>query len=76
MPEKDLFAATGVKLDPQEIDALRKDAQRYRFLRDVDVDTIERGGVFVGVTPANLIVTGVDLDKHVDAAMYGVAMRG
>jgi hypothetical protein len=46
---------------------LAEDAERYRWLRARDVDSIETGGVFIGVTPANFVITGDDADQHVDA---------
>jgi len=45
------------------------DAKRYRYLRERDVNTIQHGGIFVGMTPDNCIVTEDDLDTAVDAAM-------
>lgn len=42
-------------------------AERYRHLRNKDIDTIDKGGVFAGMTPDNLILTGEDLDRAVDA---------
>jgi hypothetical protein len=52
-----------------ENERLLKDAQRYRWLRSRDLDTISIGGVFAGITPDNVVVNGDDLDKHIDAAM-------
>lgn len=46
----------------------QRDAERYRWLRERDVDTIYMGGVFVGKTPENLVLTGIDCDAAVDAA--------
>jgi|GEM_PF-3751352 len=45
-----------------------KDAARYRWLRSRDVDAIGQGGVFAGLTPDNLVLSGVDLDRAVDEA--------
>jgi hypothetical protein len=45
------------------------DVDRYRWLRDRDLDTIEKGGVFAGRIPENVVVSGPDLDKAIDAAM-------
>ena len=44
------------------------DAERYRFLRERDLDAIYLGGVFAGKTPDNLVLNGDDLDAAVDAA--------
>lgn len=41
-------------------------ADRYRWLRDRDEDTISHGGVFAGQTPENFILTGDDLDAAID----------
>jgi hypothetical protein len=52
-----------------EVERLRKDAERYRWLRDRDLETIHNGGVFAGRTPDNMVVNGDDLDLDIDAAM-------
>lgn len=49
------------------IKALRKDAERYRVLRQADVDTIHNGGLFAGLTPDNIVINGHDLDRRADA---------
>ena len=46
-----------------------RDAERYRWLRARDLDTIYAGGLFVGMTPENYVLNGVDLDLAVDLAM-------
>lgn len=46
-----------------------RDARRYRYLRARDLDTIHKGGVFVGLVPQNLVVNEDDLDRAVDAAI-------
>lgn len=48
---------------------IARDAARYRFLRSKDLDTINRGGVFAGKTPHNIVLNGDDLDVVVDAEM-------
>ncbi len=48
---------------------LEKDAARYRYLRERDLDTIHRGGVFAGRVPENLVINGSDLDDAIDWAM-------
>ncbi|CCU70908.1 hypothetical protein [Thalassolituus oleivorans] len=45
------------------------DAARYRWLRDRDINQIELRGLFVGQTPENIVINGIDLDKAVDVAM-------
>lgn len=57
--------ATSAGATPADI----RDAQRYRYLRSRDLDTIEKGGVFAGLTPKNVVLAGLDLDAAVDAAM-------
>ena len=44
-----------------------RDALRYRWLRGRDLDQIGQGGIFVGQTPRNVVLTGEDLDHAVDA---------
>jgi len=51
------------------IKALRKDAERYRVLRQADVDTIHNGGLFAGLTPDNIVINGIELDIHTDAVI-------
>ncbi len=51
---------------------LALDANRYRWLRARDLDTIKAGGVFAGLTPENLVLNGEDLDIVIDAHL---AMR-
>lgn len=46
-----------------------RDAARYRYLRDRDLDTIHKGGVFAGMTPKNVVLNGGDLDAAIDAAL-------
>lgn len=52
-----------------EMAQLVKDAMRYRHLRSKDLDTIQWGGVFAGMTPDNFVLNGEDLDREVDAEM-------
>lgn len=44
-------------------------ARRYAYLRERDLDTIDNGGVFAGMTPINVVLNGDDLDKAIDAEM-------
>ena len=48
---------------------LERDAARYRWLRSRDVSSIQRGGVFAGMTPQNVVLSEADLDRAVDKAM-------
>lgn len=54
-----------------EAEQLRKDAARYRWLRERDLETISRGGVFAGMTPENIVLNLEDLDAEIDAAIEG-----
>ncbi len=47
---------------------LHKDAERYRWLRSRDLETISRGGVFAGITPENQVLNEETLDEAIDAA--------
>lgn len=48
-----------------------RDAARYRYLRERDLDSIHQGGVFAGMTPENVVLNGEDLDQAVDAGLAG-----
>jgi len=52
----------------RERDEARTDAERYRYLRERDLDTINKGGIFAGMTPKNIILNLDCLDREVDAA--------
>ncbi|OTH42557.1 hypothetical protein CAY90_27160 [Pseudomonas aeruginosa] len=54
-----------------EVERLRTDAARYRWLRERDLETIRRGGVFAGMTPENIVLNLEDLDAEIDAAIEG-----
>ena len=45
-----------------------RDAERYRWLRSRNVDAIKSGGIFAGLTPENVVLTGEELDHAIDAA--------
>lgn len=47
---------------------LRKDAERYQWLRSRNLETISHGGVFAGITPQNMVLNEETLDEAVDAA--------
>ncbi|MEW6314732.1 MAG: hypothetical protein AB1513_11965 [Pseudomonadota bacterium] len=51
------------------------DAARYNFLRGRDLDTINKGGVFAGMTPRNVVLHGEDLDAEIDAAMLKMRLE-
>ncbi|MDY1084386.1 ead/Ea22-like family protein [Pseudomonas aeruginosa] len=55
----------------EDYEALRKDAARYRWLRERDLETIRQGGVFAGMTPENIVLNQEDLDAAIDAALEG-----
>lgn len=61
-------AARALRAEQQRDEAAR-DAERYRFLRGRDLDTIHIGGVFAGMTPQNIVLNEDDLDREVDAAI-------
>lgn len=46
-----------------------QEANRYRWLRSRDLDTIKAGGVFAGLTPENVVLNGEDLDAAIDAQL-------
>ncbi|MEB0106620.1 hypothetical protein [Pseudomonas sp. MH9.3] len=48
---------------------LARDAARYRWLRERDLNSICAGGVFVGRTPQNIVLNGEDLDQAIDAKL-------
>jgi len=52
-----------------ENQSLRTDAERYRWLRSRDLETIAQGGVFAGMTPQNMVLNEETLDEAVDAAI-------
>ncbi len=63
-----LEAAPASPAQGQEDD--RKDAERYRWLRNRDVEkNFPRDGLFIGRIPENTVVTGEDADAAIDAAM-------
>ena len=61
-------AAERILRQQEEIVRLSVDAARYNYLRSQKIDTIHGGGVFAGVTPANVVINGQDLDSMVDNA--------
>ncbi|KSO59644.1 hypothetical protein [Pseudomonas aeruginosa] len=61
---------------PEQIRRMAKDAARYRWLRERDLETISRGGVFAGMTPENIVLNLEDLDAEIDAAEIGKSMGG
>ncbi len=56
------------KVEGPALQALHRDAERYRWLRERPIDTIFMGGVFVGKTPENEVLNGIYCDAAVDAA--------
>ncbi|ARW57286.1 hypothetical protein FDH93_gp019 [Pseudomonas phage vB_PaeM_G1] len=67
-------AANGVPLRHETLlpffaddhESMRKDAVRYRWLRERDLETIRQGGVFAGMTPENIVLNQEDLDAAID----------
>ncbi|BBF92387.1 hypothetical protein [Blastochloris tepida] len=51
-----------------EIAADARDAARYRWLRERDLETIDKGGVFIGAVPENLVLNLEEADQIIDAA--------
>ncbi|ENG9371326.1 hypothetical protein ABVN79_007021, partial [Pseudomonas aeruginosa] len=54
---------------PEQIRRMAKDAARYRWLRERDLETIRQGGVFAGMTPENIVLNLEHLDAAIDAAL-------
>jgi len=52
-----------------ENERFKKDAARYQYLRNADINAVYSGGLFAGKTPDNLVLNGEDLDNEIDAAM-------
>jgi hypothetical protein len=68
-PDGGTTTSGNLRADLQDAaDALETDAARYRWLRERDLDTITKGGVFAGMTPKNVVLNGEDLDRAVDEA--------
>ncbi len=61
--------STALKALIRENKSLRTDAERYQVLRQADIDTIQNGGLFAGLTPENLVINGHDLDERTDAVI-------
>ncbi|MFG8224629.1 ead/Ea22-like family protein [Pseudomonas aeruginosa] len=58
---------------PEQLRRMARDAARYRWLRERDLETIRQGGVFAGMTPENIVINQEDLDAAIDAALEGAA---
>lgn len=56
---------------PEQLKRMAKDAARYRWLRERDLETIRQGGVFAGMTPENIVLNLEHLDAAIDAALEG-----
>lgn len=56
---------------PEQIRRMAKDAARYRWLRERDLETIRQGGVFAWMTPENIVLNLEHLDAAIDAALEG-----
>ena len=57
------------QLDSEQIATLTLDANRYQWLRARDANQIKLRGLFVGMTPDNLVLTERHLDVAMDIAM-------
>lgn len=57
---------------PNKHEKAVKDAMRYQYLRNADVDAIHKGGIFAGKTPENVVINGEDLDEAIDKALATV----
>jgi len=64
-----LFMRSEIESLKAERDSLLRDAERYRWMRHRNLDTISQGGVFAGMTPQNLVLNEETLDEAIDAAM-------
>lgn len=53
----------------QGLVAMSLGAERYQVLRQADIDTIHNGGLFAGLTPENIVISGRDLDDRTDAVI-------
>ncbi|WP_070332521.1 hypothetical protein [Pseudomonas aeruginosa] len=56
---------------PEQLRRMARDAARYRWPRERDLETIRQGGVFAGMTPENIVLNQEDLDAAIDAALEG-----
>jgi hypothetical protein len=52
-----------------DVRELERDAMRYRWLRNRDLESINQGGLFAGMTPDNVVLNGRDLDLEIDRAI-------
>jgi hypothetical protein len=50
-------------------ETIKRYAERYKWLRERDLETIDRGGVFAGMTPENLLLSFEELDEAIDEAV-------
>lgn len=56
--------------------AQEKNATRYEWLRNKPLDTVNKGGVFAGLTPENEILNGEDLDIAIDQEIKSLNSKG
>ena len=59
---------TQVEAGALMIESMRRDAERYRWLRNRDLYA-RYYGVVVETTPDNIVINGKELDNAIDAAM-------
>jgi len=55
----------------ESLASMKADADRYQYLRNRDLNTIDQGGVFAGLTPDNVVLNGADLDRAIDQRLAG-----
>lgn len=67
--EREWCAVCGFTPKTAELSDVERDARRYRYLRERDLDTIRTGGIFAGRVPQNVVVNGDDLDAAIDEAI-------
>jgi len=65
-PAADFYDGRYEKISDQVDRGFAADAARYRWLRSRDLETIVKGGVFAGMTPANVVINEGHLDVYID----------
>lgn len=59
-----------------EYDGLKKDAERYRYLRSVDINHIKIEQIFCGSNSETLAFNKEDLDNEIDSLIKSQFNRG
>ena len=66
-----IIIANAIPLDMLPcLGVIEKDVRRYQYLRCADIDSVYKGGIFVGRTPDNIVINGEDLDVAIDEKLY------